>query len=70
MRYVFVSVCLYVLHVSAGALGDQKRVSRSLEQELEFILRHLMWVLNPKSWSSPRAASVLIHIVISLEFLN
>lgn len=48
-------MCIYTLYT--GAHRIQKRVSDPLEQELEVIGRHLMWVLKTEPESPGRADS-------------
>lgn len=44
----------------ASAYGSQKRVSDSLELELQEVVGHRLWVLGIELWSA-RAASTLNH---------
>lgn len=58
-------VCMFVflwgecVHVHLGAHGGQKRVSDSLELELQAILSHLTWVLGIKFQSPEKAVDSL-----------
>lgn len=53
------------VHVSAGALRGQKRVSIPLELEFQMVMSHSTPVLGTEFWSSARAASPLNHWAIT-----
>jgi hypothetical protein len=58
--YSFVSVCGDP-YVNAGASGGQRRMSDSLELELQAVVRYLMWVMGTELRSSGRVVNALNH---------
>lgn len=47
------------VHMNVGSLGDWKKVSDSLELELQVVVSCVTWVLGPKLGSPARAVHVL-----------
>lgn len=49
------------LQVSKGACRGQKKVSDSLELEIDAIVNCLLWALGAKLWSPGRTVCTLDH---------
>ena len=47
------------MHMCVGTGGGQTRLLDLLELEAQAVVRHLVWALGIKLWSSVKAASAL-----------
>lgn len=50
-------ICVHYVH--AVLIEDQKRVSNSLDMDLQEVVSHVMWLLGTKSRSSARSTTTL-----------